>query len=483
MKQIAAVLLLLSYPLSAAAPLGARIQAALRSSPVARTAFWGIQVLDAQTGVTLFSLNADHFFVPASNTKLFTTALALTRLGPAYTVKTLVSATAAPDAAGRVAGDLILAGAGDANLSGRVLPYSVENQNGDALLAMRDIASQLFDRGVRQVDGNVVGDDTAFVWEPFGPGWSVDDPVGVDGAAVSALEINDDAITINILPAASEGSLAHIGFDPPLTVFTVENRLVTTTAVPRAIHIERQAGSDILRVWGTLPPGDTGYTTSLAAGDPAFYAATALMEAMKEKGITVSGHADVRHAYPGAAPAPPPSGTVLASRESAPLRTDLQLTDKVSQNLHAEMLLRLAGQGSRRDGLEQMQKFLAEADIDPKEVSLRDGSGMSRLNVVTPRAIAKLLAYMAKSPEAEIWTSLLPIAGIDGSLRDRFLKSRAKGRLMAKTGTLSHTSALSGYAIRRNGRKVIFSIMVNNYNGAPLDIRTVIDKIGSLLVE
>lgn len=483
MKKLLALALLLTVPAWTAPPLSARIRATIQRSPIARTAFWGIQVLDLERGTILFSLNADHFFVPASNTKLFTTALALTRLGPDLKVKTLVTAAAPPDPAGHIAGDLTLVGNGDANLSGRAIPYDVDAPKGDPLAAMQDLAAKLYDRGVRAVEGNVVGDDTAFVWEPFGPGWGIDDPVGMDGAAVSALEVNDDSISLNILPGASEGAPALIGFDPPLAPFTVENRLQTTITLPRSIHVDREPGSGVLRIWGAIPPGDPGLTESLSVEDPARYAALTLIEALKQKGITVGGQAVARHAYPGSTPLPPVAATVLAERESPPIKEDLRITDKVSQNLHAEMLLRIVGQGSRKLGLDELQKFLDEAKIDPKELSLRDGSGLSRSNLVTPHAITQLLAYMAKSPEHEIWTGLLPVAGVDGSLRERFLKTRAKGRLSAKTGTLSHTSALSGYATRRNGRRVVFSIMVNNYLGTSLDIRTVIDRIGSLLVE
>lgn len=481
MKKLLALLLLLTVPAWTAPPLSSRIRAAIQASPVARSAFWGIQVTDLQTGAILFSLNADHFFVPASNTKLFTTALALARLGPDFKVKTVVSSEAPLDAAGRIAGNLVLIGNGDANLSGRAIPYDVAAEKGDPLTAMQGLAGKLYDRGLRQVDGNVIGDDTAFVWEPFGPGWGIDDPVTSDGAAIGALEVNDNSISLNILPGVTEGDAARLAFDPPLEVFTVVNRLQTSGAAPREIHVERQAGSNILRVWGTIPPADPGLTESLSVDDPARYAALALIDAMRSKGIVVNGTAMVRHRYPGIASSPVYQGEELVERESAPLRDDLQVTDKVSQNLHAEMLLRLVGKGNRRDGLAELQEFLAVAGIDAKEVSLRDGSGMSRQNVVTPHAIAQLLTYMAKSPQSEIWTSLLPVAGVDGSLRERFLKSREKGRLSAKTGTLSHVSALSGYATRRNGRRVVFSIMVNNYSGSSLDIRTVIDKIGSLL--
>jgi len=473
MRLLTLFLLFLAASNAAKAPLASRIRALLESSDVARGAFWGIEVDDLDARTQVIRLNERHFFVPASNTKLFTTAFALTKLGPTFQVRTLVTAAAPPDSAGRIEGDITLVGAGDANLSGRSIPYDPEAEKRDPLTVMRELALQLYTRGVRSVAGNVIGDDTAFLWEPYGPGWGVDDPTFMDGAPVSALAVNDNSISVLIQPAA-------LTFTPPLSIFTVENRVVA--GPPREIHIAREPGSSILRLWGTLPPDDPGETDALSVDDPARFAALALKSALQDQGISVAGEAQVRHLYPGEQFVSHP-GIALAQHDSPSLIEDLRITAKVSQNLHAEMLLRLAGQGSRREGLKALAAFLTEAGIDPEEYSFHDGSGLSRLNVVTPHAIVELLSYMARSAIAADFASLLPIAGVDGSLRLRFAKTRAKGRVFAKTGTLSHVSALSGYATRRNGHRLAFSILVNNYNGSSADVRILIDRICGLLVE
>ena len=475
-KWIALFLLLLVPASSAPPPLATRIRALIQRSPIARTAFWGIEVRDLATGAAVYRLNDDHFFVPASNTKLFTTALALSRLGPDYRIHTTVTAEAAPDAQGRIAGDLTLMGAGDANLSGRVIPYDVNAEKGDPLTAIQDLAAQLYQHGVRHIDGDVIGDDTAFLWEPYGQGWGIDDPLGTDGAPVSALCVNDNSITMNVLASS-------ISFDPPLPAFTIENRIQVIEGGTNGVHVNRLPGSNVLQIWGAVPPSYAGQTFHLAVDDPARYAALALIEAMTRQGITVGGKAVAHHALPGVKLPDRSPQTVLAERQSPPLIDDLRVTDKVSQNLHAEMLLRLVGQGNRRAGLEALQQFLEEAGVDPEQVGFQDGSGLSRRNLVTPHAIVTLLTYMAKSPLAESWTSLLPIAGVDGSLHARFEKTRAKGRLVGKTGSLSHTSALSGYATRRNGRRLVYSVIVNNYNGPASEIHDTIDRICSLMVE
>ena len=473
--KLAALILLSAAPVVAAtAPLAKRINALIEASPAVRTAFWGIEAHDLGSKRTLFVRNQGHFFVPASNTKLFTTALALTRLGAGFRVETLVTAAALPDAQGQITGPLTLIGAGDANLSGRPIPYDVAAEKLDPLTAMRDLAQQLFAKGVRSVAGDVIGDDTRFVYEPYGPGWGVDDPATSDGTPVSALAVNDNSISLLIEPT-------RLTFNPALALFNVENRIVPGPT--KEIHVTRDAGSATLRVWGTMPADDTGETESLGVDDPARYAALALIAALQSQGITVSGSAVAKHRYPGEEFVSQTTGITLASRPSPLLLDALRITDKVSQNLHAEMLLRLVGQGSRRDGLKALTEFVSQAGIDPEEYAFFDGSGMSRLNVVTPHAIVQLLTYMAQSPLAAEFSSLLPIAGVDGSLRLRFAKSAAQGKVFAKTGSLSHITALSGYAVRRNGHRVVFSIMVNNYKGPAAHIRETVDRICALLVE
>ena len=234
----------------------------------------------------------------------------------------------------------------------------------------------------------------------------------------------------------------------------------------------------------------------LGVADPARYAAAAFRQALEERGVVVGGGAIARHLYrdepadlkqaPSAAELP---GVELARRISAPLVEDLRITDKVSQNLHAEMALRAVGRarrnvGSIEAGLEELRAFLAEAGIDAASWNINDGSGLARLNLVTPSAVVKLLRFMMASPARDAWLSLLPVAGRDGTLSDRFGgDSPAAGRVYAKTGTVAHVSALSGYAKRPDGSWIAFSILANNYNGPASEIRGVMDSICGLLVE
>lgn len=474
--------------------LARAIERTIADSATARSAAWGIQATEVASGRTIFQLNADHFFVPASNTKLFSTSLALTRLGPDFTFQTRVLAAAAPGPDGMIDGDLTLAGGGDPNLSGRAIPYKRDAVTGDPLGALADLAAQVAAAGVTRVNGDIVGDDRWYIWEPFGSGWGIGDPVYDYGAPVSALTVNDNAFTLHIRPGAAEGDQAVLELDPPVEFYTIDNRIRTTAGAERHLHYSRAPGGMTLELWGTIGLQNQGQDFGLGIDDPARYAAIAFRQLLQARGITVTGNAVSRHSFPYEAPdikqgAPfdPPPGVILAKRVSAPLIEDLRITAKVSQNLHAELDLRAVGKarrniGSVEAGLEELKAFLTEIGIPSSGYNLNDGSGLARLNLVSPSTIVQLLRFMYNSPQRENFLSILPIGGSDGTLDSRFTEPVLAGRIHAKTGSLSHVSALSGYAQRKKGDWIAFSILVNNYNGPSGDIHVAMDKICELLV-
>jgi D-alanyl-D-alanine carboxypeptidase/D-alanyl-D-alanine-endopeptidase (penicillin-binding protein 4) len=479
-----------------AASLPEKISRLLDTTPAARAGFWGIQVVDLASGKMLYELNPDHYFVPASNTKLFTTALALMRLGPDFTFQTRMLSDAAPDSQGRIAGPLRLVGGGDANLSARTIPYRKGPITGNALAAIEDLADQVAARGVKRIEGDIIGDDTWYLWQPYATGWTIEDARSDDGPPVSALTINDNTFTLTIRPGAREGDRAEISLDPVLEYFRIDNRVRTVAAGgERRLPLDRSPGSMEVRLWGTIPLRSRPQDYLLGVEDPAQYAALALRRALEDRGIVVTGGVATHHQFPNDVAdlvdgpgAPPANGVELARRVSAPLVEDLRVTDKVSQNLHAELALRAVGRarrgiGSFEAGLEEMKVFLGEAGIDPEAYTFHDGSGLARLNLVTPTAVVKLLSYMYASTARDTWISLLPVAAEDGTLDRRFAETTAAGRLHAKTGSLSHVSALSGYAQRPTGEWIAFSILVNNYNGRTAEVRSVIDRICNLILE
>ena len=486
----AALVLIVAVQLATAASLGQSIPRVLDATPSGRTAFWGIQVMDLASGKILYTRNANRFFVPASNAKLFTLALALARLGPDYRFETRVLADAAPDAEGRLVGALRLLGGGDPNLSARQIPYRANAQTGDPLGPMEQLADQVVAHGVTRVEGGIVGDDTRYVWEPYPEGWAVDDTQYDYGAPVSALSFNDNAVTLTVRPGGRAGDLAQLTLEPALEYYAIDNRVRTTApGIPRQIRCGRIPGSGQVRLWGTIPVRDGGEELSLAVADPADYAARAFRRALEDRGVVVEGGIQVRHRFAGE---PPPSngaaGVELARRDSAPLLEDLRVTAKVSQNLHAELALRAVArarrdEGSRQAGLEEMQKFLSEIGIATDSDHFADGSGLSRLDLVTPASVVRLLRFMYDSPQRQDWIDLMPVGGQDGTLQSRLAAVPDAGRIHAKTGTLTHVSALSGYAQRRDGNWVAFSILVNNDNGQAAEVRGVIDRICTLIVE
>ena len=489
-------LLLLICQAALAQTLEQKILGLLESTPAARRCFWGVEAVELEKDQPLVRHNAEKLFVPASNTKLFTTALALLRLGPDYRFRTVVMAAQAPDAGGRLAGGLRLVGGGDPSLSGRVIPYQKDAPPGDPLARLDALAEQVAARGVRRIDGDIVGDDTAYLWEPYPQGWAQDDALWEYGAPVSALTLNDNALTVNIRPPARAGLPPELTLVPALEYYVIDNRIQARPGAERRIRLERLPGARQLRLWGTVSTEGSGATRlALAVDDPALYAATAFYEALLKRGITITGAPRARHRFAnevsdltsGGAPAAA-GGVELARLESPPLLELLRVVDKVSQNLHAELMLREVARmrrqtGTREAGLEELRGLLAEAGIEEAGYLFEDGSGLSRLNLVAPAAVVKLLRHLDRSPHREAWVSLLPIGGEDGTLANRFDGHPEGRRVRAKTGTLSHVSALSGYIESRSRGRLAFSLMVNNYRAPSAEIRGVVDKICLLLAE
>jgi D-alanyl-D-alanine carboxypeptidase/D-alanyl-D-alanine-endopeptidase (penicillin-binding protein 4) len=475
---------------------GREISALLEATPAVRSAFWGIEAVDLDTGKTVFSRDASSLFTPASNAKLFTAALALDRLGPDFRFQTRVLSAEAPDREGVIRGPLFLVGGGDPNLSAREVPYRRGPANGNPLGWVEEMADQVVSRGVKKIAGSVVGDDTWYVWEPHPQGWTVEDTLYDYGAPVSALTVNDNSLALSIRPGARGGDPAEVELSPPLEYYWIDNR-VRTAAAPRGrsseyrVYLERQPGSRQLRLWGALPLSAPPEIFNVAVEDPCEYAAHALRVALEQRGIVVEGGVEVRHRFANEEASQAGASKPLyelARHESAPLIDDLAVTAKVSQNLHAELALRAVGRarggaGSRQDGLAEMRAFLGEIGIEPEAYSFSDGSGLDRAALVTPAAVVKLLRYMYASQERERWIALLPVGGQDGTLSERFGDGVASGRIHAKTGTLAHVGALSGYAQRSGGGWVAFSILVNNYNGPAAEMRRVIDRICTLILE
>ncbi|MBK5294839.1 MAG: D-alanyl-D-alanine carboxypeptidase/D-alanyl-D-alanine-endopeptidase [Acidobacteriia bacterium] len=480
-------LLLLLPALVWAQTLEEKLDSLVAQSPAMQRAAWGVHAVDLLTGRVLLARNQDNYFVPASNTKLLSTAMALSRLGPDYRLVTRLMTGAAPDANGNLFGDLILVGGGDPSLSAREVPYRKGPINGDSLAALDGLAEQAWQAGLRTVSGKIVGDDAAYLWEPYPDGWSKDDTLWEYGAPVSALILHDNAAQLHAAPGLAPGDPARVWVTPSLGFFTFDSHVRTINRGSAAqLRFEPVEGTGQLRVWGAVPL-QRETSRWIAVPDPARYAAYAMREALIRRGIAVQGAIEARHRYPGQPPPPAPLEHVLVKRESPPLVELLKVVNKVSQNLHAEIALletarALGKPPGRAVALDQLKLFLAEAGVRPGDFHLEDGSGLSRLTLFTPAGFTTLLRHMMGGPHAEAWVDLMPVGGEDGTLDLRF-KGFSQGRVRAKTGTISHVSALSGYLDTKDERRIVFSILVNNANMPASVIRQFIDKIVGILAE
>jgi D-alanyl-D-alanine carboxypeptidase/D-alanyl-D-alanine-endopeptidase (penicillin-binding protein 4) len=483
---------LLVVPLATAADLASRLDHIIDSANALSRAFVGAQVVELSDGRVLYARNSERLFVPASNMKLFTTALALSRLGADYRLTTQIGAQVPIDATtGTLPGDLELVGGGDPSLSGREYPYRSHTAPGAiySLSAIEELADQLIARGLKRIDGNVAGDDSRYVWEPQPGGWSSDSATREYGAPVSALVLHDNTFALTLRPAEQAGGLARITLAPPFENFAIDNHVLTIDRGERKIDFYRTASGRELHIWGKLPRGDAGFREELAIGDPALYAAEVLRDALLRRGITIRGEAVASHRFPDESSVNAPNvNVVLAERRSPPLLDLLQVVDKVSQNLHAEILLRevavASGHvGSVEAGLEAMDDFLAGIGISKSDHVFTDGSGLSRATLVTPQAFTRLLAYMNQNKYREQWFNLLPIGGEDGTLGSRFAGHPEGRNIRAKTGTLDHVRALSGYAESPEQGRVAFSFLVNNFEGPGAGVTAVLDQLALALLQ
>jgi D-alanyl-D-alanine carboxypeptidase/D-alanyl-D-alanine-endopeptidase (penicillin-binding protein 4) len=502
-------LLAISAPAADKHSFASRIDKILAQPDVAR-GFWGIEMVSLDTGMTLYVHDSDKLFTPASNAKLFTTATAFALLGPDFRFRTTVETSGTIDKHGRLDSDLVIVGRGDPNLSGRTLPYNLRTERKlPPIVALENLADQLVQKGLRYVDGDIVADDSYYAFERYGEGWAQDDLVWEWGAPVSALTINDNVIFVSILPADRAGERAFVDINPFPEYYKIDNRIITTPTgtSPRKIFINREPGSNQLTLWGNIPIDDQGANEALSIEDPADFTAKLFRDLLEKRGVTIYGRPKTHHtelaslstlsvtsmaSAGGGVDHLPLPGTqlplVLGENDSQPLSADLRVINKVSQNLHAELLLRLLGKekgtsGTVEGGLEVERSFLAQADIRHEEYVFYDGSGLSRQDLTTPHAIVKLLTYASKQPWGASFADSFPVAGVDGSLVDRFTKTSAQGRVHAKTGSLDHVNSLSGYLTTEKGEHVAFSILSNNHNLTNKHAIETIDSIVQCVME
>ncbi|MFL6375604.1 MAG: D-alanyl-D-alanine carboxypeptidase/D-alanyl-D-alanine-endopeptidase [Pyrinomonadaceae bacterium] len=457
-------------PAPVSTPMLADLQTAIRQrlfDPAARHGRVGVKVISLSTGKAVLDQDADKYFIPASNMKNFTVAAAMEKLGPNFKFVTSIYAAAPPDSSGTVKGDLRVYGRGDVSISP---PFATADPNSvDVYYERMDaLASAIAAAGVKRIEGNIIGDESYFSGHAVPYTWEWDDMQSYDGAEVSALPLNLNAVTL-IIRGGKPGQPCSVELGPPTLVYQVTNTCVTAAAgAHRGVGLDKALERNSVVVSGSIAAGER-WATSISVTHPAENFVAMVKDRLQKKGVVVTGGSRVM--IPGTRPV---EQTVIAHFDSPPFSEIAAKTMKPSQNMFAETILWTLGEeigrknggtgDSSKLGLDVVKSFLQQqVGITAEAFDPYDGSGMSRHDLITPDSIVRLYTYMAKqSPNAAVWRNALAVGGVDGTLRNRFKGTKVADNFHGKTGTLDQVSALSGYVTTASGEQLVVSIIVNN---------------------
>lgn len=445
--------------------------------PCYANASWGIMVVDPETGEVLYAKNPDEMFVPASATKIFTSAALLETLGPDYRFKTPVYAV--PGSGGENGTDLVLVASGDPNMGGRRLPDgTIEFMNSDhsetpslltetdPLSGLEDLAKQVKASGVTRVS-DVVIDDRLF------------ENVKMEYMdLLSPIVINDNMIDISLTPGAA-GTAPSLTSRPKTAAYHIENQATTEEAGTNDTLVTEEKPAGTIVVSGSVAADAGMVNKTYSVTDPASFARTLFIEALTRQGVQVTTNATGDNPGDKLPDAEEYTGErKVAELTSSPLSEDVKLTLKVSQNMHANyyiMLLALAdNKTSYYDGMTKEGEALRSLGLNTSTMALGDGAGGDRVNRVSPRTTVELLTLMNKQLSAEAFLKALPILGVDGSTANHCKPGNPGcGHVYAKTGTSSWpdtlnsqyfllSKALAGYIDTKNGKRLVFAEFVNN---------------------
>ena len=436
-------------------------------------AFWGILIVDPEKGDTLYSRNAGKLFMPASNMKIITGSAALAQLGADYRYRTtFVARGTVRDSTLR--GDLLVFGRGDPTVS--------DHMRKDAMAPLREIADSLRAHGIARVTGRIVPAGDAFPGPTLGYGWDWDDLDYAYGAGVDELMFNEGFATIIARGGRRPGAPVTVETRPARRSPKV--RVTATTVAPSAAGAPK-ATAPIFRwdsigggalVEGTIAVGDST-SDDVAFRVPNAAYVDALGEALRERGVRIDGRAfrDTTSA-----------GDTMFVTLSPPLREILPALEKPSQNQIAEVLfktlaLEATGVGSADSARRVIERQLAAWGAKDGGYAIRDGSGLSRHDYVSPETLVRVLATIRSDTAFQAFYDALPIAGVDGTIANRMKGTAAEGNVHAKTGYVDKARSLSGYATTVDGRMVIFSALCNNWTVPTSEVEAVQNMIAARL--
>lgn len=442
---------------------------ALLSEPALQRTTWGIVITSLQRKDDLYTLNDHKLLLPASNMKIVTLAVAAERLGWSYSFPTSLIAMG-PIEDGTLEGDLLVVGEGDP---------SIDNWDGAGAKLFARWAEGLKALGVAAIKGRIVGDDDAFEDEGFGAGWAWDDLDRSFATGVGALQFNQNSVQLVVTPGPV-GQPATVALNPEYSGLNITNQITTVAVVTPSIVSRRGAGAGAIELRGTVRPGTQPMVRPVSVPNPTLYFVNALRAALIDEGIAVAGEAvDIDDLAERPARA---RGTVLVSHASPPLSTLATTMMKLSQNLYAETLFKAAGAAGapgaidRNSGIataaagrEIVTKTLEQWGVPREEMVVTDGSGLSRYNLITPRALSTVLTHVDRTETLKVpFESALPLGGVDGTLAGRLRGTAAAKNVRAKTGAFSNARALSGYVKAANGEPLVFVLLANNF-GVPAE--------------
>ncbi len=425
-----------------------------------RNANWGVVIQSLKTGEYFYKRNEDKFFIPASNLKLFTTAGGLLLLGPNYKFKTKIW-TNGYYSGSTLYGDLIIQGAGDPTISGRF-------HNNDINFVFDSWIDSLVDLGINKIKGNIVGDDNLFDDIGLGDGWAWDYETDWYAAPSSAISFNDNCIDLLVYYDINSDSII-VEPRPELKNFVILNNVKPTVDGEQTrINVYRERGTNVINVSGKFKKSTDTLVTYSTVRNPTQFTLLAFKNELEAKGIRVNGYAIDVDEYDRTLDYN--NMTLLFTGYSNELSEIIKVINKNSQNFFAEQLLKtigleINGFGSAEKGISALKDLFAEIGLNPDNIYMVDGSGLSSLDMVTPKQIVELLKYMYNNSDIfPYYYNSLPIAGVDGTLGRRLKGTSVEGKVRAKTGFISHVRSLSGYALTGDNEPVAFSMIANNFN-------------------
>ncbi|MBN2780871.1 MAG: D-alanyl-D-alanine carboxypeptidase/D-alanyl-D-alanine-endopeptidase [Candidatus Marinimicrobia bacterium] len=451
---------------------------ALVNDEVFSHAHWGVLIKSLDKDEVWYSQNAERLFMPASNNKIPSTALALKVLGPEFRFEThVISKGAITD--GVLNGDLVVWSNGD--------PTMYERYLGDSRAVFHAWADTLKAQGIRRINGNIIGDDNAFDEEYMGEGWAWDYLQVWYAAQFGALQFNENYVDVKIVaPADMNGSVELIP-NCPSSYYTLINEIELVQDGPNRISMDRAPNSNVITFSGQVRAGADTLERTPTIHNPTKFYVHVLTEVLREKGIAVSGKALDCDELPQWKHAPlDPRYTELAHYYSVPLSEAAARLMKRSQNMYAETMPRVTawkqtGLGSMDAARTIMDSVCAGFGIEPGSWVYADGSGLTRYDYISPRIIIKILEGMYNSEHKDVWMSAFPVAGVDGTLKNRMKGSPAEGRVLGKTGTIANVRGLSGYTQTAAGETIAYSFLVNGHLVNDAETERITDSILKLI--